>query len=146
MSVGIVSGRTLPFVGTNDTIQWFRQALSLDEVCTRRHLTNRFGPHQVYLIHTITATCQVPPEPVSPPSGLSKAADSINEKVRDPCPHLTNGGAGYPKRHSSQRLERSRPCNNIGTGCQHEGPRGVVCRMPLWCASTLHSGWTTVNS
>jgi uncharacterized protein (DUF2235 family) len=30
-SVGIVSGRTLPFVGTNDTIKWFRQALSLDE-------------------------------------------------------------------------------------------------------------------
>ncbi|KAI9465065.1 hypothetical protein BJY52DRAFT_762429 [Lactarius psammicola] len=30
-SVGIVSGRTLPFVGTNSTIKWFRQALSLDE-------------------------------------------------------------------------------------------------------------------
>lgn len=30
-SVGIVSARTLPFVGTNDTIKWFRQALSLDE-------------------------------------------------------------------------------------------------------------------
>lgn len=30
-SVGIVSGRTLPFVGTNNTIKWFRQALSLDE-------------------------------------------------------------------------------------------------------------------
>ncbi|KAH9060461.1 hypothetical protein EDB87DRAFT_1562060 [Lactarius vividus] len=30
-SVGIVSGRMLPFVGTNSTIKWFRQALSLDE-------------------------------------------------------------------------------------------------------------------
>ncbi|KAI9443508.1 hypothetical protein H4582DRAFT_2197715 [Lactarius indigo] len=30
-SVGIVSGRMLPFVGTNTTIKWFRQALSLDE-------------------------------------------------------------------------------------------------------------------
>ncbi|KAI9443509.1 hypothetical protein H4582DRAFT_2197723 [Lactarius indigo] len=30
-SVGIISGRTLPFVGTNNTVKWFRQALSLDE-------------------------------------------------------------------------------------------------------------------
>jgi uncharacterized protein (DUF2235 family) len=30
-SVGIVGGRTLPFVGANNTIKWFRQALSLDE-------------------------------------------------------------------------------------------------------------------
>ncbi|KAI9465061.1 hypothetical protein BJY52DRAFT_1114503 [Lactarius psammicola] len=30
-SVGIFSGRVLPFVGTNNTIKWFRQALSLDE-------------------------------------------------------------------------------------------------------------------
>ncbi|KAH9045010.1 hypothetical protein EDB84DRAFT_1634778 [Lactarius hengduanensis] len=30
-SVGIVNGRMLPFVGTNSTIKWFRQALSLDE-------------------------------------------------------------------------------------------------------------------
>ncbi|KAN0124133.1 Uncharacterized alpha/beta hydrolase domain (DUF2235) domain containing protein [Lactarius tabidus] len=30
-SVGILNGRTLPFVGTNDTVKWFRQALSLDE-------------------------------------------------------------------------------------------------------------------
>ncbi|KAH9028348.1 hypothetical protein EDB85DRAFT_1970652 [Lactarius pseudohatsudake] len=30
-SVGIISGRTLPFVGTNSTVKWFRHALSLDE-------------------------------------------------------------------------------------------------------------------
>ncbi|KAH8989053.1 hypothetical protein EDB92DRAFT_1947605 [Lactarius akahatsu] len=30
-SVGIVNGQMLPFVGTNSTVKWFRQALSLDE-------------------------------------------------------------------------------------------------------------------
>lgn len=32
-SVGILSRRTLPFVGANNMIKVFRQALSLDEVC-----------------------------------------------------------------------------------------------------------------
>ena len=31
-SVGVLVGRTLPFVAANDTIRWFRQALALDEV------------------------------------------------------------------------------------------------------------------
>ncbi|KAN0127605.1 Uncharacterized alpha/beta hydrolase domain (DUF2235) domain containing protein [Lactarius tabidus] len=54
-SVGTVSGRTLPFVGTNDTIKWFRQALSLDE---RRA---KFRPN----LHHRHA---VPPISLTPPS------------------------------------------------------------------------------
>jgi hypothetical protein len=34
-SVGVIAGRTLPFVDVNTTIRVFRQALSLDEVCTK---------------------------------------------------------------------------------------------------------------
>lgn len=34
-SVGILNRRTLPFVGANNMIRVFRQALALDEVCTR---------------------------------------------------------------------------------------------------------------
>ena len=33
MSMGVVMGRSLPFVDVNTTIRVFRQALSLDEVC-----------------------------------------------------------------------------------------------------------------
>jgi len=36
-SVGILNRRTLPFVGANNTIRVFRQALSLDEVCKTKH-------------------------------------------------------------------------------------------------------------
>ena len=32
-SVGVIMGRSLPFVNTNTTIRVFRQALALDEVC-----------------------------------------------------------------------------------------------------------------
>ena len=33
-SVGVIMGRSLPFVNTNTTIRVFRQALALDEVCS----------------------------------------------------------------------------------------------------------------
>lgn len=32
-SVGLIMGRTLPFVNSNTSIKTFRHALSLDEVC-----------------------------------------------------------------------------------------------------------------
>jgi len=37
-SVGVIMGRSLPFVDVNTTIRVFRQALSLDEVRDRRHM------------------------------------------------------------------------------------------------------------
>jgi hypothetical protein len=45
-SVGILNRRTLPFVGANNAIRVFRQALSLDEVCVRRN--TRTPQHRPY--------------------------------------------------------------------------------------------------
>ena len=40
---GLVLGTSLPFVEVNTTIRVFRQALSLDEVCDRRHMIALLG-------------------------------------------------------------------------------------------------------
>ena len=59
MSVGVVMGRSLPFVDVNTTIRVFRQALSLDEVRDDHDLLSavaNFLP---------PAPCQVPPQLVS---------------------------------------------------------------------------------
>jgi len=37
-SVGLVIGRSLPFVDSNSAIRVFRQGLSLDEVCEVGHI------------------------------------------------------------------------------------------------------------
>src|SRR6266403_2382751 len=61
-SVGVVMGRSLPFVDNNSAIKVFRQGLSLDEVCEVGHiLWSRF--HAV--AYTLIAPHQVPPRIVS---------------------------------------------------------------------------------
>jgi hypothetical protein len=49
-SVGILNRRTLPFVGANNTIRVFRQALSLDEVGVRRNIRSPHWPNGVLLL------------------------------------------------------------------------------------------------
>jgi len=70
-SVGVISGRTLPFVSSNDTIKWFRQALSLDE---RRA---KFRPN-LYHRPAVTPKSQTPP---SARKSITRAFTS--PKVRD---------------------------------------------------------------
>ncbi len=61
-SVGVVMGRSLPFVDRNATIKVFRQGLSLDEVCEVGHILWSASEQCAY---TLIAPPQVPPTLVS---------------------------------------------------------------------------------
>ena len=53
-SFGFLNAGSLPFVGTNDIIRVFRQALSLDEVCgVRRIRVRNFGHPTNHLYPTV---------------------------------------------------------------------------------------------
>ncbi len=62
-SVGVVMGKSLPFVDENTTVRVFRHGLSLDEVCEVGHI---FWSRFLAVAYTLIAPPQVPPKLVSP--------------------------------------------------------------------------------
>ncbi|KAH9080200.1 hypothetical protein EDB83DRAFT_954189 [Lactarius deliciosus] len=85
-SVGIISGRTHPFVGTNSTVKRFRQALSLDE---RRA---KFRPNLYHRHRTV----------VDSNSKLSPTGLPARRFMAHACLHLPYGtrAARHPKQPS----------------------------------------------
>ncbi len=77
-SVGVIMGRTLPFVTGNTTIKTFRHALALDEVCASLYITTDVIADRVD--STASSSC---------PTSTTETPRSSRPPRRLQCKHMT---------------------------------------------------------
>ncbi len=77
-SVGVIMGRTLPFVTGNTTIKTFRHALALDEVCASLYIATGVIADRVD--STASSSC---------PTSTTETPRSSQPPKRLPCRQMT---------------------------------------------------------